>query len=126
MSGLRNTEPTAGALPPGRNTRAVAGNIENRWALAAVWSWKVLSTTNPRLAMSWAGASRLRRDIVPNLEAARSHVAGDPGTPTDRPELTALVKLIGEPSGSRKAFSVNVAGAVSRPSIVWTLPVAAL
>ena len=48
------------------------------------------------------------------------------GTPTDRPELTALVKLIGEPSGSRKAFSVKVAGAVSRPSIVWTLPVAAL
>ena len=39
MSGFVNTDPTAGGLPPGRKTLAVAGNFANRSAFWAVWSW---------------------------------------------------------------------------------------
>jgi hypothetical protein len=51
-----------------------------------------------------------------------SQSAGVPGTPIDRPEETALAKFIGVPSGLVKVVGVKVAGAVSRPSIVVTLP----
>ncbi len=120
MSGLRNTEPTAGTAPPGRKTLAVAGNFANRSAFEAVWSWNVWSTTKPRRAMFSAGASRSPRGRVPKDRAARSQVAGEPGTPTDSPELTALENAMGVPSGSRKVVGVKVLGAVSRPSMVFT------
>src|SRR6478735_8037988 len=108
MSGLVNVEPTAGGCPPGRNTRAVAGNLEKRSAFWAVWSWKVWSTTKPLAARRSAGLSAWLND-------------GVPGTPTDRPELTAVAKGYGWPvAGSMNALSVKDIGAVSRPSMVLT------
>ena len=67
-SGFVNVEPTAGGFPPGRNSRAVSGNFENRAALSAVWSEKVWSTTNPRRA---SGLGRLEQ-LVEALGAQRS------------------------------------------------------
>ena len=69
----------------------------NRAALSAVWSWKVWSTTKPRRATAAAGASELASERVPQRRSAVSQVAGVPGTPTDRPLVTALVE--GEAAG---------------------------
>ena len=62
---------------------------------------------------------------MPKSRAARSHRAGVPGTPTDSPELTTVLKSIAVPSGLVNVVAVNVVGAVSRPSIVRTLCVRA-
>jgi hypothetical protein len=124
MSGLRKTEPTAGAAPSRRKTRGVSGNIEKRAAFAWVWSWKVWSTTKPRRAISSAGFIRSPNLIVPKELTALAQVAGLPGTPTLRPELTALLNTMGVPSASWKTCSSNVGsdGAASRPSMVFTSP----
>jgi hypothetical protein len=65
---------------------------------------------------------------VPHLSRARSQVAGVPGVPTETPLVTSSgVKFHGFPvAGSMKASVGIVAGAVSRPSMVRTLPVRAL
>ena len=118
--------PTAGASPSRRNSSAVSGNLPKRSAFWAVCSWKFSSTTKPRAAIRSAGRSNRCRSIVPNSSAAVSHVARVPGTPTDFPELTTVAKSRGSPPSSRNSSSVNVAGAVSRPSIVRTSPVSAL
>ncbi len=97
-SGLRKVSPISGALPPGRNNAAVAGNLAKRWALVAVWEWNVSSTTKPCSASFWAGASSSFRLRLPSLPAALCHSAGVPGTPTDRPELTTVAKSSGVPS----------------------------
>ena len=121
MSGFVNLDPTAGAAPSRRNTRAVSGNVLNRGAFAAVWSAKVWSTTKPLAASRSAGLSAVLSDSVPWSRNALAHSAGVPGTPTDSPEFTTVSKSMAEPSGFRKVFSVNVEGAVSRPSMVETL-----
>ena len=126
MSGFRKTEPTAGASPPGRKTRAVSGNSAKRAALESVWSRKVWSTTKPLRAIRSAGLRSVPRRSLPQRSAARAHVAGVPGTPTERPEVMTVANGHGCPvAGSMKDVSVYVAGAVSRPSIVSTSPLAA-
>jgi hypothetical protein len=120
-SGLRNTEPTAGGLPPGRNSLRVVQNSAKRSALSAVCSLNVSSTTKPRRARRSAGASASASERVPQVLRARAQVFGVPGTPTDRPLLTASSNGIASP------FSVNElrlmsSGAVSRPSIVRMRP----
>lgn len=119
-SGLRSVDPTAGGSPPGRNTRAVSGNRRNRSAFAAVCAWYAASTTNPRRARCSAGASSAPRLRLPKRRAASSQTAGVPGTPTDRPDDTTSANGSGVPSGFVNTVGVNVAGAVSRPSIVLT------
>ena len=60
-------------------------------------------------------------DSVPWSRNALAHRAGVPGTPIDSPEFTTVLKSIALPvAGSVKVLSVNVAGAVSRPSMVET------
>ena len=125
MSGLRKTLPTSGTCPPGRNTRAVAGNCRNRASLSRVCWAKVSSTTKPSRASSSAGSSSSASGRVPSWRAARAHRAGVPGTPTERPELTTVAKSSGAPDASVKTSSSKLAGAASRPSSVVTSPVRA-
>ncbi len=61
---------------------------------------------------------------MPHCSSATSQVAGVPGTPTERPEETASPNGTGAPS-SRKESACIACGAVSRPSMVCTSPVAA-
>ncbi len=98
----------------------------NRVWLLSVWSWKVWSTTKPRVATRVAGFSASLRLMVPHCSRATCQVIGVPGTPADSPLLTASAKGIGAPVPSSTKESVFIsAGAVSRPSMVWTSPVAA-
>ena len=120
MSGFVNVDPTTGGSLPGRNTAAVAGNLRNRSALAAVWSRKVWSTTKPFSASFSAGFSSSPSRHVPSVRAASSHSRGVPGVPTDRPESTTAWKTSGVPLGFWKTVGVKDFGAVSRPSIVET------
>lgn len=46
-----------------------------------------------------AGLSNEPRRWVPHRSEARCQVAGVPGTPTDSPELTTVMKSIAVPSG---------------------------
>ena len=92
-SGLRNVDPTGGGLPPGRNSFRVEVNCENRDSLAAVWSWKVWSTTKPSRASRAAGWIDVGRVRVPQRSSARCQVARVPGTPTETPLLTWSLKL---------------------------------
>ena len=45
---------------------------------------------------------------MPKLRAATSQSAGVPGTPTDSPELTTVLKSIAVPSGLVNVVGVNV------------------
>ncbi len=123
-SGLRSTLPTSGGLPPGRNSSRVAGNALNRCWFCAVWSWKVRSTTKPCRASRSAGRSTSPRFLFPHLSSAACQVIGVPGTPTDRPLVTASSNGIGLPFSTNRSSRAEF-GAVSRPSIVSTLPVRA-
>ena len=126
-------EPTCGASPFGRNSSAVSGNAAKRAWLASVWSRKVWSTVNPFVARRMAGCNVSRRDSVPKRSSAASQVASVPGTPTERPDDTASANGYPTPNGVvgdtlpgiTKASLGMSAGAVSRPSIVVTSPVAA-
>ena len=75
-SGLRNSVPTSGSCPPGRNSSEVAGNCRNRSSLPAVCDRKVSSTTKPCRARRVAGCSASASEIVPNSSSARSQVSG--------------------------------------------------
>ena len=88
-SGLRKTEPTRGASPPGRNRSRVESNARNRAALSSVCWRNVLSTTKPRAASRVAGCSAFLRLRVPKRRSAWSHVAGVPGVPTETPLVTS-------------------------------------
>ena len=57
---------------------------------------------------------------MPKVRAATSQRAGVPGTPTESPELTTVLKSIAVPSALVNVVGVNVLGAVSRPSTVRT------
>ena len=96
-------------------------NASKRGSFSAVCSRKVSSTTNPRAASRAAGSSSRRRLRLPHRSSAVSQVASVPGTPTDRPLVTSSAKV--NPS---KAVRGIDSGAVSRPSIVVTRPLAAL
>ena len=121
---MRNTDPTAGGAPRRRNRSAEDRNAENRATLAVVWSTNVWSTTKPRRATSVAPRSAVRRLIDPHWSSAVCHVAGVPGTPTDRPEVTASANGIGTPFSTKESLRI-ARGAVSRPSMVCTVPDAA-
>lgn len=99
---------------------AVAGNFAKRSALSAVAWANASSTTKPRSAIRCAGARSWLKLRLPQRSRAACQVAGVPGTPTDRPELTAFQNSIGLPSGSMNERSCRPAGAVSRPSRVVT------
>ncbi len=102
---------------------AVSGKSLNRAWLSAVWSWKVWSTVKPRSAIRRAGSSASAKLRRPQRPTAVSQVAGEPGTPTDRPLVTASAKGRGLPSSRNSELSA-VREAVSRPSMVCTRPVA--
>ncbi len=82
------------------------------------------STTNPSRASRSAGSSSRPSGLLPHASSAFSQVAGVPGVPTPSPLVTASLKGIGFPS-SRKSEGSALRGAVSRPSMVPTLPVLA-
>jgi len=120
---LRKVEPTGGGDPPGRNSSRVGTIAWKRSALAAVWSWKVWSTSKPSSAARIAGRSSSASGRVPKRPAARCQVRSVPGTPTPRPLVTRSAKGIGWPvAGSMKLSSRKAAGAVSRPSMVTARP----
>src|SRR3954464_5554906 len=95
----------------------------NHGTAACVWSKNVWSTTKPFVATRMPGSSTCARLIVPYLSSASSHVAGVPGTPTERPLQRASLNGSGAPF-SQKDVGVIASGAVSRPSSVVTLPLA--
>ena len=99
----------------------------NRSRFCSVCSRNVASTTKPRRAIFDAGFSALRRLSVPQRSRACSQVAGVPGTPTLAPLVTRSgVNGYGSPvAGSMNTSRGIDRGAVSRPSIVDTLPVLA-
>ena len=113
--------PTTGGRPCGRYNAAV----ELKWPKRAALSWvclaKVSSTTKPWSATRIAGCSTCAKLRVPQRSSACAQVAGVPGTPTDKPLVTASAKGNGCPvAGSMKAVGRIAAGAVSRPSRVTT------
>src|SRR5262249_22639174 len=69
------------------------------------------------------GCSACARDIVPYFPSASAHVAGVPGTPTDMPLQRASLNGSGTPF-SQNEDGVIASGAVSRPSMVVTFPLA--
>src|SRR3954453_23726520 len=95
----------------------------NHGTACCVWSKNVWSMTKPFFATPMPGCSTCPRLIVPYFSSASSHVAGVPGTPTDRPLQRASLNGSGVPF-SQKDVGVIASGAVSRPSIVVTLPLA--
>ncbi len=102
----------------------MAGKSAKRAALLATCWLNVASTVNPSRAIRSAGPSASRRERVPQRRRASCHVFGVPGTPTDRPLVTAWSNGIGVPFSTNR-FAVAEAGAVSRPSTVDTLRVRA-
>ena len=93
-SGLRKTEPTCGASPPGRKRRRVERNASKRTLFSSVCWRNVGSTTKPWRATRIAGRKVRPSDIVPQRSSARCQVARVPGTPTETPLVTSSgVKL---------------------------------
>ena len=78
----------------------------------------VSSTTKPSSATSIPGSSSSRNGIVPNSSSADCHARTVPGTPTLMP-LTRWASKVVRPV---KLVGVIAAGAVSRESIVCTVP----
>ena len=127
-------EPTCGASPPGRNSSAVSGNAAKRAWLSSVWSRKVWSTVNPFVGEQDGGLQRCRgatrcrsgRARPPRSRACR---ARRPRGPTTRRRRTGTRHRTASwrdtLPGITKASLGMSAGAVSRPSIVVTSPVAA-
>ncbi len=95
----------------------------NQSSAPLVWSKNVWSTTNPFLATPIAGCNTCASFIVPYFLSALAHVAGVPGTPTDMPLQRASLNGSGTPF-SQNDVGVIASDAVSRPSIVVTLPCA--
>ena len=120
--GFRKTLPTFGALPCRRKSFRVEVKVLNRSALSSVCWLKVWSTTNPRRARAAAGSSASAREIEPQRSRADCQVDGVPGTPTETPLVTRSgVNGYGCPvAGLMNASCVMAAGAVSRPSMVFT------
>jgi hypothetical protein len=124
---LRKVEPTAGGAPSGRYSALVELNWENAARLSLIWLANVWSTTKPRSAISMAGRSASRREIVPHFCSAVCQVCGVPGTPTEMPLMRASWNCNGSPvAGSTNASTFMLAGAASRPSMVCTVLVRAL
>ena len=88
-------------------------------ALASSVCWKkVGSTVKPWRAAAMPGCSALRSGHVPNSSSAFCHARTVPGTPT----LVPLTRWDSKVLSPTNASSFIAAGAVSRESIVWTLP----
>jgi hypothetical protein len=100
---------------------AVSGKSANRAWFEAVCDRNVSSTVKPSFARCSAGWSTCPSDRLPQARSAPSQVAAVPGAPTLRPLVTASSNGSGFPFSSRNRPGPADAGAVSRPSIVWTV-----
>src|SRR5207244_5850639 len=113
-------------FPPGRYRSFVEPNWPNAAALPLIWLWNVASTGNPRSATFAAGVSDAESGRVPQRRIASCQVRRVAGTPVEIPLTRASSKAYAfAVCGLTKEFSRIAIGAVSRPSIVDTVRLAA-